>query len=185
MRKEMKKDFRLVLWILCSLFVTGMISCETEGPECYEPVNVSAKSVFVIRDSITVPISTDTSLRDTTYITAKDTILEAPRLTALDLSTVFYQVTGAGVSVLGVALDPARDSMRFKIQADTLIAASDTITFYYKPSLFFISNNCGYTNYFTLDSIHITKNFFDSAVISNINVTKEGNTRNVLLYFNY
>lgn len=185
MRKEKKKDFRLVLWILLSLFSAGMVSCETDGPDCYEPINVSVKSVFVIRDSVTVPISTDTSLRDTTYITAKDTILLAPRLTALDQTSVFYQVTGSAVSVLGVALDPAKDSMRYRIQTDTLAAASDTITFYYKPSLFFISNNCGYTNYFTLDSIRITKNFFDSAVISNINVTKEGNTRNVLLYFNY
>ena len=182
---NMNKDYRLALIIFCSLIGIGLYSCETDGPECYEPINVSLKSAFVRRDSFSTTIGTDTSIRDTTYIVAEDTFLIAPRFTAIDMGTIIYQVTGSNTNatnILGVALDPARDSMRFQIQTDTLSTLIDTITFFYQTSLFFISNNCGYTNYFDLDSMRITRNIFDSAKISNANVTKDGSNKNVLLY---
>ena len=181
----MNKDFRLLLILFASLLVLGLASCETEGPECYEPINVTVKSIFVNRDSFSTTVGTDTSLRDTTYIIEDDTFLEAPRFTALDLNSQgIYQVTGVSTAVIGVALDAAKDSMRYTIQTDTLSGDIDTITFYYRPSLFFVSNNCGYTNYFDLDSIRVTKNVLDSAKLNKPSVTKEGNVRNVLLYLN-
>lgn len=181
----MNKDFRLIVIILFAFMSIGMYSCETDGPECYEPVNITLKSAFVRRDSFSTTVGTDTSIRDTTYIVAEDSFLLSPRFTALDIEPLFYQVTGASTNatnIMGVALDPARDSMRFSIKTDTASNLVDTVTFFYTTSLFFISNNCGYTNYFNLDSLRITKNVFDSAQISVRSVTKDGSARNILLF---
>jgi predicted nucleic-acid-binding Zn-ribbon protein len=177
---QSKKDLRLLLVIFIGLILAGLASCESKDPECYEPINVTAKSVFKIRDSIAIVDSL--TKRDTILVTYRDSIMRSPAMYSIDVDSQ-YNLLGYNSSVLGVPLNPATDSMRYIIKTDTAAAVSDTISFYYRPVLHFISNNCGYTYYYTLDSVHLTKNALDSFSMTSTNVNNEGKTEHVMLYF--
>ncbi len=76
--------------------------------------------------------------------------------------------------------------MRYRLVFDTSqVNTADTVTFYYTSSVHFISNSCGYTNYYNLDSVHSTKNVLDSISVVNPAVTNNQTlqAKHVLLYF--
>jgi hypothetical protein len=185
-----KKDLYLLLFIVLGLCGIGLISCEKDEPECYQPVNVTAINAFVIRDSIrrydTLPSSTpgNVIVRDTYYISFRDSQLINPGMYTLDVTPAYRIVGDERESVLPTPLNPNKDSMRYLILFDTAVSGSaDTLTFFYTSSVHFISNNCGYTNYFYIDSVHVTKHVLDSAAIFKREVTSDQSTRNILLYF--
>lgn len=185
-----KKDLYLLLFIVLGLCSMGLISCEKDEPECYQPVNVTAISAFVVRDSVrkidTLPTSTPGNIitRDTYYISFRDSPLINPGMYTLDVTPAYRIVGDESESVLPTPLNPGKDSMRYRILFDTAVSANaDTLTFFYTSSVHFISNNCGYTNYFNIDSVHITKNVLDSVAVFKREVTSDQSTRNILLYF--
>lgn len=185
-----KKDLYLLLFIVLGLCGMGLVSCEKEEPECYQPVNVTAISAFVLRDSIrktdTLPSSTPGIIitRDTYYISFRDTPLINPGMYTLDVTPAYRIVGDESESVLPTPLNPNKGSMRYRILFDTAVStSSDTLTFFYTSSVHFISNNCGYTNYFNIDSVHVTKHVLDSAAIIKREVTSDQSKRNILLYF--
>lgn len=172
------------VFILC-IFALGIFSCEKSGPECYVPVNIITRNKFVVKqiirydstrneDSITIQV-------DTTVVSYKDTGLKAPAMFTIDMPQNIISYGGKNASVLGVPLEPQIPSLRYVLQFDTAVASYDTISYFYKTKNYFISNACGYTNSFYIDSIHITKNTLDSIGIINHKI-ESGNDIQVLLY---
>jgi hypothetical protein len=178
----LKRQGALVLLLLL-LLMMAMIACEPSTPECYEPNSVRLNAGFIVRRD-TIVVVDSISFRDSTIIQYSDSFMRSPLMLSLDTDSIYGVIgTPNGTSTLGIALNPNTDSMRYLVQFDTALAHFDTITFFYKPSIHFISNNCGYTHYFNIDSVHVTKNYLDSAAIQRSQVTNEANIRHVLFYF--
>lgn len=162
-----------------------MAACST-SQECYEPVNVNAITGFqsLTVDSVDSPISVTGS--DTIYIKVprrnfRDTLLNAARMEVLgENKAVVIGSLGYNIRLL---LNPEKDSIRYTFRTDTLQQEADTITLYYSSRVHFISNNCGYTYYFTLNNINTTRNSIDSFALLNNDVTNGSSASNVILYF--
>jgi len=185
MSADYKKDVRCLSFIGLLVLIVAFLSCETSGPECYEPVNVQARSVFVYADSIdtvyTVETDTNSYLVDTTIFRSGDLFPLASSFEVIDVDSHIV-VNGYGTSSVGVPLNALADSVRYRYRVDTGSTLYDTLTFYYNSLVHFISNSCGYTYYFTLNSVRSTNNFTDSAVLSDVNVNNQGQSRHVLRY---
>jgi len=171
-------------WILLySLIFMGFSSCEKGEPECYEPVSILTRNQFVLKQIVHYDsIYQDTIHIDTSVVSFKDTGLAAPAMFSLDMPQNIISYGGRNSTMIGIPFEPNIPSMRYVIQFDTTTAVYDTITYYYKTSNHFISNACGFTNYFHIDSIHITKNILDSSVLQKKDIVS-GNDIQVLLYF--
>jgi len=100
----------------------------------------------------------------------------------LDEETPFIFYTG-NPNRISVPLNPAKESMRYQLQFDSTVAAYDTLTFFYRPVLHFVSNACGYTYYYTVDSVHFTTNGLDSVVYEQRSITNEAGKSNIRFYF--
>lgn len=181
-----KKDLQLLLFIaLGFLGIAFISSCETKDPECYQPVNVTAISGFMVRD--TVKLDTIPGTTDSFILQYNSKLLISPGMFTLDVDS-FLGIIGSanGSSQLSVPLNPNADSMRYRLVFDTSqVAQADTVTFYYTSSVHFISNSCGYTNYYNLDSVRSTKNVVDSIALVNPAVTNDqtAQARHIQIYF--
>lgn len=174
---------------LLYLFVIGTIGlagCESDEPQCYEPQHVTANIRFEIdKDTMVVIDSSNPNIppitKDTIYI--YDTALNFPIATAL-VETGNYSTQYDRYN-LYLFLNPDTNFISYKIQVDSAMTDSmlDTLTLYYRPSLHFISNACGYTYYYTIDSLRCSKHVFDTAYISEQSVTSEASKVNVHLGF--
>jgi hypothetical protein len=64
----------------------------------------------------------------------------------------------------------------------------DTLTFYYSRKLQFLSNACGYTDFYNIDSLHYTNlakdslSNIDSIQNTNRRVTNNVNTKHLKIY---
>lgn len=182
MLSKMNKDSKLLLLIL-GCFIAFLASCSTDQ-ECYEPVNVNARTGFTLIsvdsvDSAVIGI-------DTTYIKKartnyKDTFLPTATITVLGEDKNFL-IGSTGTSI-GPLLNPDKDSIRYSLRIDTITALYDTITFFYESSVHFISNNCGYTYYFNLQNVKSSYNSIDSIALLRKDVTNGSSDINVRLYF--
>ena len=82
-----------------------------------------------------------------------------------------------------LSLSSTTDSCQWIFKADSALTDYDTLNFYYRRQLKFLSNACGYTNFYTLDSVHVTKNKgIDSIILTNNSVTNDVNTRQLKIY---
>lgn len=177
----MIRDFKLLAVILLGL--CALAACEKEKPECYESSSIMAYLQFKSKDSVHIDSLRNDTLIDTVIISYPDTTLEAPLMRSLDQPKTFLSYGNITIPYLGVPLNPETDSIRYALQYDTAIAVYDTITYYYQTTTHFISNNCGFTNYFLIDSIHVTGNFIDSFALTQKEVTSDASIRNIYLYF--
>lgn len=184
-----KKDLQLLLFIVFGFLGLAFVSsCETKEPECYQPVNVTAICGFVVRDTFfytdTIP---GTGLEVDTYrLTYDPRLLLSPGMFTLDVDSA-YKIIGSadGTAYLSVPLNPNANRIRYRLLYDTAQAAlADTITFYYTTSVHFISNSCGYTNYYNLDSVRSTSNVLDSVALVQPAVTNNqtDQARHILIY---
>lgn len=181
-----RKGRKYILPLLALICTTIAVSCETEDPGCYEPVVVRVNNSFVVTDTFIQKFYIDpdsTIFIDSVMRNFRDSAMKAPQMITLDEAPPL-SVLGIQTGRLSVPLNAAKDSMRYAFRTDTAETAIwDTITFYYTPRVQFISNNCGYTHYFTLNSVKTTYNFFDSVSLPNSNVTNEATVQHVQLYF--
>ncbi|HTN39441.1 MAG TPA: DUF6452 family protein [Arachidicoccus sp.] len=177
----MNKDLKLFIILITGLFM--LAACEKEKPDCYQSNSVMAYLQFKSKDTIHIDSLRNDTLIDTLIVSYRDTSLATPLLKSLDQPKTFLSYGNITISYLGVPLNPGTDSIRYALQYDTTIADYDTITYYYQTTTHFISNNCGFTNYFFIDSIHVTGNFIDSFALVKNEVTSEASTRNIYLYF--
>jgi len=85
-----------------------------------------------------------------------------------------------------VPLSPQADSCRYVLQVDTAggLGALDTLTFRYSRRTQFLSNACGYTYFFTLDTVVATTNSLDSVRLTTTpDVTNEADAEHIRIYY--
>lgn len=170
-------------FLLLFLFSFCFLSCEKGGPECYEPVSILVRNQFVRKQILEIDsLINDTTLLDTTIISYRDTGLKAPAMFSLDMPQNIIVNGSKNATYLGIPLEPGLPSMRYVLQFDTAVAAFDTITYYYQTKNHFISNACGYTNNFHIDSIRISRFALDSFAVLKPDIVS-GNEKQILLYF--
>ena len=157
-----KKYFPIVLLVLC---VTGWIACTQERDPCLTP-KIASLNIN------TQHLTTDTS---TIFVdTALPAAILIPLTTAANKAgTVYPQEANFAIS-----LSPDSTICQWAVTTDSL-NPYDTITFYYERKLRFISNACGYTYFYNIDSIHTTHYNIDSIHILNTNVTNNVNTKHL------
>ncbi len=160
-------------------------ACEPDEPECYEPDNIATNLNFIKKQVDTVHIvdSVTGMSRDSFVITFPDTLMRSPRAFSLNYSNginIIAQPNSGGIAVL---MNPDSNVIAYRVQYDSTAFEADTITIFYQASLHFISNACGYTYYYHIDSVTGTRNVLDSVFILNDAVTNEASTRHVGLYF--
>ncbi len=181
-----KKDLYLLLFIITALFSLGWVSCEPKEPECYQPINVTVISGFVQRDTVKY-IDTLPGGSDTFVLQYNTTRLLNPGMYTLDVDSIYSIIGGPnGEDHLSVPLNPRADSMRYRFLSDTTVKSNaDTFTFYYTSSVHFISNDCGYTNFYKLDSVRSTRHLVDSIALISSEVTNDQTNavRHIQLYF--
>jgi len=119
---------------------------------------------------------------DTSLLTA-DTALPAAIFIAITDSGKKEVIDSLYNSLFTITLSPKDTICRWMVATDTLRSSLfDTLTFTYQRNLTFLSNACGFTYFYTLDSVHTSHFNIDSAVISNASVTNDVNTEHVKLY---
>jgi hypothetical protein len=128
--------------------------------------------------------ATDTRVRfkrDSSGI-IRDTTMPAVTLYALNMDTVYGK---QAVSSVFLSLSPVLDSSRFYLKVDSLATTdADTITFRYRRAPHFISPGCGFSTYFTLDTVISTRNTIQSLIINQREITSSLNdTAHITLYF--
>lgn len=178
--------YRALLYI-CAITAISIAGCESDEPQCYEPQQVTANIRFEIDKDTTVVIDSSNPNvppipKDTIYI--RDTALNFPIATSLVGGTKDYSTQSDRYN-LYLFLNPDTNFISYKIQVDSAMTDNmlDTLTLYYRPSLHFISNACGYTYYYAIDSVHCSKHVFDTAYVSEQSVTSEASKVNVHLGF--
>lgn len=113
-----------------------------------------------------------------------DTLLPNPILHPLTSGTTAYYYGGVKrISSFSLSLSNVADSCTWVIQPDSALALRDTITFYYTRQLRFLSNACGYTNFYNLLRIVATAHALDSAIIAHSDVTSDANVEHLKLYY--
>lgn len=173
---------RIIAAILLSTCLYA--ACSKPEPVCYEPLTVTARVQYIQRTLDEIDTLIGTVLLDTFYLYFADTFL--PLLNARNLDTdTFGVVAVPNTGALSFYLNPNSHSTTYAIRYDTVGVYSDTISFYHNSYPVFISNDCGYTHYFSLDSILYRSPFVDSLFITNKEVTLDNanNANSALIYF--
>lgn len=180
----MNKDFKLLLILFAGLIIIA--SCESKEPDCYQPTIVQVLCKFKFRDTqiVPVPVGSDTNnvINDTIDI-FPDSAMNAPQMRIIGESNDILIQGARGDKSLRILLNYSKDSIRYTFRTDTTSNVFDTITFYYEPSLHFISNNCGYNYFYNIQKVAHTTHMIDSFAIPNGNVTDDAKTENVQFYF--
>ncbi len=154
------------LFILLALYSFGWIACTQVRDPCLTPktasLNINTQHLRLITDSAFV----DTALPSAEFIpitiNANDTI-------------IFPQQANFTIS-----LSPDSTICRWSFRTDTAVAANagfDTLTFFYERKLQFISNACGFTYFYNIDSVQTTRHNVDSVHVLKTIVTNNVNTK--------
>jgi hypothetical protein len=152
-----------------ALVLSAMVltSCEQGRNPCLQPttVYVRAHTYQHLADSSTT-----------------DTLLPNPRWIAIDSGIALTY--GKKVSRFTFPLNPLADSARYALQPDSAVGRFDTMVFYYRKRLQFLSNSCGYTYFYSLENIKSTLHLIDSVKLQNGDVNNDVNTaEHVQIYF--
>lgn len=163
---------QLLLLLLCT--IVAISSCTQERQPCLTP-KIASLNLRFVHFAIDTAI-TNNSFQDTALPSA----VFAP-LTGSTINEVRYTTPSAYFTI---SLSPVSDSCTWLFQADTNATVQDTLQFYYKRKLQFLSNACGYSNFYTIDSVHASKSsgVIDSVIITNNSVTNDVNTRQLKIY---
>lgn len=178
----MPKTILKYLLPLCSFWLLAL-SCKKEQA-CHIPTDITAKVTFGLKDIRDSIINTDSVVIDTTFVFFRDTLLPLPALSTYEYDTNFTIQGLRGISTLPFSLDPDKASISYIMFPNyELTSARDTLTVYYKSNLFFISNDCGFTYNYEIDSAVTTNNLIDSIHVAEKLVTTDGSKRHIKLYF--
>ena len=157
---------KYLLFILFAIGGIGWMACTQERDPCLTPkiasLNINTQHLPI--DTSTVFI--DTALPSAVFIPLTTT----PNKTG----TIYPQQANFTIS-----LSPDSTICKWAVTTDTPNFPYDTITFYYERKLQFISNACGYTYFYNIDSVHTTHLFIDSIHILNTSVTNNVNTKHL------
>ncbi len=154
------KYLPLILFALC---VIGWVACTQERDPCLTP-----KIAILNVETQHLPTDTATVFVDTALPAAVFT----PITTIPNIAGTLYPPQ----ALFTLSLSPDSTVCKWSFTADTATNKFDTITFYYQKSLKFLSNACGYTYFYNIDSVQSTHNIIDSIHILNASVTNNVNT---------
>jgi len=170
-------------WIIYGLvLVFSLQACKKEDPVCYEPTTVTAPVKFVQRTLQNIDTLIGSTVLDTFYLFYNDTIL--PYLNAVNVEADTFGILGIPNSGNFLFyLNPNSNSTSYAIRYDTVGTYTDTITLFHQSYPVFISNACGYTYYYDIDSIRYNSPFVDSTFVANKQVTLEQANGAKVAYF--
>lgn len=175
------QKYRILLMILC--FISFFSACEKEGPDCLQPNQVLLRVSFKAKAIDRLDTLIDSVLVDTTIIRYKDTFFNSPIMISIDMPQNVISFGSPNSNFLGIPLNPDSNRISYALQYDTTKNEFDTLTYFYHSSVHFISNACGFTHYYQLDSLQTTHHLIDSTVISQREVTDKASDRHINLYF--
>lgn len=164
----MIKNKHLTVFLI-GLCLIAWAACTQERQPCLTPKTASLimESIHFKTDTATIPV--DTSLPNAVFIpvTAKDTGIIYPPQASFTIS-----------------LSPDSNICQWMFSTDTPIHSFgiDTLTFYYRRNAKFLSNACGFTYFYNIDSVHTTHLIIDSVHILNTSVTNNVSTKHLQIY---
>jgi predicted nucleic-acid-binding Zn-ribbon protein len=112
-----------------------------------------------------------------------DSAMNSPQMRIIGEDKDILIQGARGDRSLRILFNYSKDSIRYTFRTDSISNVFDTITFYYEPSVHFISNNCGYNYFYNIKKVAHTTHMIDSFAIPNSNVSDDAKTENVQLYF--
>lgn len=142
-------------------------ACTQERQPCLNPKTAILKMK-------SVKMASDGKVLDTAFNAA----VFFPMSPLVSTGTYFAKASGFTLS-----LSPLSDTCRWRFAPDTAAGVLfDTLTFVYQRQLTFVSNACGYSHFFNLDTVFSTNHTVDSASILNRSVTNNVNTNHVQVF---
>ena len=161
----------LVLLFGAVAALATIVGCEKieERDPCLQPRTVSLRAGVYRRAADTGTAVTDTTLR-------RIILLPIGGQTGFSFSST---------SKFSLFLSPHADSCRYVLATDTVLTPEllDTLTFRYDRRTQFLSNACGYTYFFILDTVLATSNRLDSVRMTNTDVTNDANPEHIRLFY--
>ena len=155
----------LITLLLCACCC--LLACERERDPCLQPVIMNVRvGAYQHPDSLAV----------------RDTLLPKALLNPIDAQPLYNRGL-KGTSKLLLTLAPQADSCRWYIQADSGKSALDTLSFYYRRRLQFLSNACGYAYFYEISRVEATRHALDSVVLTNGNITNNANVEHLKIYY--
>jgi hypothetical protein len=157
--------------IIVLLGIAAVYSCKKEERDpCNQPRTI------VMRAHAYRHADTGTAIRDTA--------LPNPVLLPITGGLTQYYFGGVKrITQFTLSLSNIADSATWVIRPDSASFLQDTLTFYYERQLRFLSNACGYTNFYQLQRIQSTTNVLDSVIIARPDVTNDANVEHLKLYY--
>jgi hypothetical protein len=96
---------------------------------------------------------------------------------------LYYGLNSAG-HTYALGLSANADSCTYFIKPDTgSVSVFDTLSFYYQPQLYFLSNACGYTYFYNLNHVTTTNHNIDSVILETNLVSTNVNVEHLKIYF--
>jgi hypothetical protein len=113
-----------------------------------------------------------------------DTLLPNPQLRPINPGRDQYIFGGVRrLSIFTFSLSNIADSSIWVLRPDSAVAIEDTLTFYYQRQLRFLSNACGYTNFYNLQRVTTTRHAIDSARVMRPDITTDANVENLRIFY--
>lgn len=154
--------------IILALCVCGVLACSQQRQACLTP-KIATLSIGTIHyNSDTATVAVDTAIPAAVF---------SPLTGAANVYTIYPQQSSFTVS-----LSPDTTFCRWQFTTDSFLYQPDTISFYYRRHLQFLSNACGFTYFYDIDSVKTTHFIIDSVHILNTSVTNNVNTKHLQVY---
>lgn len=151
-----------------------LAACTQERQPCLTPKIASLNMRFV-------HFTADTAINN--FNNAQDSALPRAQFIAMTGSGLEGKQYIAPTAYITLSLSPVADSCQWMVRADTVSTRPfDTMTFYYQRQLTFLSNACGFTNFYGIDSVKTTHSGIDSVIITSRSVTNDVNTKQLKIY---
>lgn len=173
----------VTVWVALLFMGLSFNACEKDTPDCFEPTSVLSRLSFVIKDSIHVDTLIDSVYVDTSIVKFRDTLFKSPVMMSLNMPQNLMVYGSSMSNFMGFPFNPDSGRMVYALQYDTTRALRDTLTYFYHSSVHFISNACGFTHFYHIDSVQTTRNLIDSFIVNEREVTDKASDRHVTLYF--
>ncbi len=162
---KIEKYLAPVLMALCGIV---WAACKQERQPCLTPKTANLRAEFMHKTSDTATVFSDTALPSAIFI-------------ALTRSRDTGFVYPLQKSSFSLSLSSDTVFCQWAFRTDTFsYTVFDTLSFYYQKHRQFLSNACGFTYFYTLDSIHTSHKMIDSVHIINSSVTNDVITPNHL-----
>ncbi len=157
-------------WLMALCTCIAISGCNAERDICLVPKTASLTMQFVHFPTDTATATKDTALPHALF----------GAITTRGVQSVYYTTSG---SVFTISLSPDTNYCQWLITTDSLVNPIDTISFSYDRKLQFISNACGFANFYTLKTVQSTHYNIDSVQITNPSVTNDANATKQLKIF--